>query len=396
MSNLILWANRTGNIDDFYRIFGISFPNDLVIEEAINDFSLAYHKYADFTELLAQNKQMEKRYRSFELNSSDVFGYAVTSIKLAGEGYTGESLSILRSAIDIFITSLFTSLSWIPSSDEEEINPFAEALESPYYHRMKEISLDDILTNRIYSGEEGKGEPLKIKINDISTRCLEDYLKEMNVDKERIKSGDQTRYQGELSRALDHISIELFKNSKQFHEMKTEITSPKSLLGALMNDERFVFRACKAHEEKLLDRLKKRLEISGEMADEMKDELKKLTFIFPIERNGEDNLPFCDDCEELPEIWSINVRFDKNSMIKYIKQHLAKEPQTKINKCLKSSLERKENVFFGDLINYKIYRELNPYSHGDPKEEPTIEEWYGLYVKPFLKSLSCVYGGIIS
>ena len=50
---------------------------------------------------------------------------------------------------------------------------------------------------------------------------------------------------------------------------------------------------------------------------------------------------------------------------------------------------------FLNLINYKIFKELNPYSHGDPKEEPRIEDWYNLYMKPYLNSLSCVYKNII-
>ncbi|MEM3489982.1 MAG: hypothetical protein QXO75_10075 [Nitrososphaerota archaeon] len=76
---------------------------------------------------------MKKRFEPLILFSADVFGNTATSIKLAGEGYIGESLAILRSAIDILVSSLFASLAFLPE-EESDINPFALALGSKYYH----------------------------------------------------------------------------------------------------------------------------------------------------------------------------------------------------------------------------------------------------------------------
>ena len=67
----------------------------------------------------------------------------------------------------------------------------------------------------------------------------------------------------------------------------------------------------------------------------------------------------------------------------------------KINECTKLAFNGKHNEFFGDVIDRKIYNKLNPYSHGDPKDEPSIQEWYIEYMKPFLESLSCIYSNLI-
>ena len=190
MENLILFMKREGSTDDFYRIFRIPFPNKPDIEDVIRDFIEVLGNYSNFAERIEENEKMKKRYEPLEQYSADILGYIATSIKLAGEGHVGESLAILRSAIDVFITSLFTSLTWIPYTSED-INPLADAFESPYYHRMKEISLDDILVNKIGIGEESEGKLLKDQIIKISRSLFKNYLNGMEIKENKIEPNDQ-------------------------------------------------------------------------------------------------------------------------------------------------------------------------------------------------------------
>ena len=397
MENLELFMKREGHIDDFYRIFGIPFPNKPDIDDTIQEFTEAIADYVSFMKRIEENDKIKKRYEPLSTYSADALSYIATSIKLAGESYVGESLSILRSAIDIFILSLFTSLTWMPSGATEEINPLAVALESPYFHRLREISLDSFIVNRIGLGEESEGIFLSDKINNASSKCLGDYFAEFGVDVAKIEPKEQNKYLSEIRRTLNAVSIEALKNQpKNFKEVMIESTSPETFIEFLMQDDRYIFKSCEDHKEDLLEDLKKHLRVNGEITEEITDDLKPFTFLFDIEHNAEGAIPLCDYCEKHPVIWSIHIRFDKNSMIKYVKYHLDQESKTEIDNCIQSALGKEKSTFFGDLINYGIYNELNPYSHGDPKEEPTIEEWYSLYMKPFLKSLSCVYKNIIS
>ncbi|MEM3290586.1 MAG: hypothetical protein QW046_03635 [Candidatus Micrarchaeaceae archaeon] len=81
---------------------------------------------------------MKKGIEPLRLFSADVLGNTATSIKLAGEGYISESLAILRSAMDILVFSIFASLAFLPE-EESDIHPFAEALSSEYYYRLKKF-----------------------------------------------------------------------------------------------------------------------------------------------------------------------------------------------------------------------------------------------------------------
>ena len=347
MENLILFMKREGSTDDFYRIFRIPFPNKPDIEDVIRDFIEVLGNYSNFAERIEENEKMKKRYEPLEQYSADILGYIATSIKLAGEGHVGESLAILRSAIDVFITSLFTSLTWIPYTSED-INPLADAFESPYYHRMKEISLDDILVNKIGIGEESEGKLLKDQIIKISRSLFKNYLNGMEIKENKIEPSEQIRYLGEIRRTLNQISLALIrKDNKWFKELEMQSISPENFLGALMADERYAFKACGDHENNLLNRLKRNLEIGEEMTEELKKVLiEELTFKFDIEQIAkqipEGDLPLCDDCEKHPLIWSIHVRLDKNSMTKYIEKYLDKNSLTKINECVKLSLKKKE------------------------------------------------------
>lgn len=395
IENLDLLMKREGSSDDFYRIFNIPFPNKPHIEDTIQEFIEVLSSYASFIKRIGENDKIKKRYEPLSTYSADVLGYIATSIKLAGESYVGESLAILRSAIDILILSLFTSLTWIPSGTTEEINPLALALESPYYHRLRETSLDSFIVNRIGIGEESEGVFLTNKIKNTSFKCLENYLTELGVDRDKIEPKDQNKYLGKIRETLNAISIEALKNqSENFKGLMTESTSPEAFLEYLMQDERYTFKSCRDHEKDLLEDLKKHLNVKGEITEKITDDLRLLTFQFDIEHNAQGALPLCDYCEKHPVIWSIHTRFDKNSMIKYIKYHLDQESEIKIDNCVQTALGKKK-IFFGDLINYELYNELNPYSHGDPKEEPTIAQWYELYMHPFLVCVSCIYTYLI-
>ncbi|MEM3489423.1 MAG: hypothetical protein QXO75_07210, partial [Nitrososphaerota archaeon] len=114
MDNTTEWAENGGGIGNFYDIFKIPLRNKIEIDYAINDFSNAFTSYGKFCLTLEKEVQMKKRFEPLILFSEDVLGNTATSIKLAGEGYISESLAILRSAIDILISSLFASLALLP------------------------------------------------------------------------------------------------------------------------------------------------------------------------------------------------------------------------------------------------------------------------------------------
>ncbi|MEM4090884.1 MAG: hypothetical protein QXQ46_09135 [Thermoplasmatales archaeon] len=399
MDNTTEWAENGGGIGNFYDIFKIPLRNKIEIDYAINDFSNAFTSYGKFCLTLEKEVQMKKRFEPLILFSEDVLGNTATSIKLAGEGYISESLAILRSAIDILISSLFASLALLPE-EESDIHAFAEALSSEYYHRLKEISLDDLVINHLYyKDKEEREKSINDEINQVANQCLDYYIEKMNINKESA-DWKQTKYHNFVKQALNEITIDAIKNSGNWKDLIQEVVNPKELLFTLMGDDRFTFRACKDHEDKLLDKLKKNLGLSteGEMTEEMKNELRKLTFKTPedyVQKHPEGNIIICDDCEKPPTIWGVHVRFDKNSMLKYIRYFLDKATMDSINNCVRQNLEIEEKISFPDFINYKIYSELNPYSHGNPKEDPTIKRWYNSFMKPFLIVLSCIYENVL-
>ncbi|MEM4066738.1 MAG: hypothetical protein QXV17_07755, partial [Candidatus Micrarchaeaceae archaeon] len=117
MNNTIKWVKNRGGIDNFYEIFKIPLRNKIEIDYAINDFSNASTSYGKFCFTLEKEVQMKKRFEPLKFFSTDVLGNTAISIKLAGEGYISESLAILRSAIDILISSLFASLALLPEEE---------------------------------------------------------------------------------------------------------------------------------------------------------------------------------------------------------------------------------------------------------------------------------------
>lgn len=410
IQNLSLFNTSAGNVDDFYKIFNIPLPNAKEIDDVIRDFIKVSNSNYDFNELVYgecenfieawldsekspnENNILQRKYGSFMYFSFDVFGNLAISIKLAGEGYIYQSLAILRSAIDILFSSLFGSESEIPRVID---------MTSPYYHQLNEISWDEIVINNIQFGE-GVEEDLILRkaINNATSNCLDNYLTELQKDRESITVKDLNRYKKIIRDSLMRASAEMMNKSddESYKSIKNEITHPSNFFGNIVMDDRYTYRACKEHERNLLERLQKQLEIGGnfdELSEEIKDGLRQLTFDLEIPWENEDRPPTCDDCDNPPVIWSIHVRFDKKSMLKYLKAHMGKDALIKINKCTKLAFNRKDKDFFGDVINRKIYDRLNPYSHGDPKEEPSIQEWYGEYMKPFLESLSCIYSNLI-
>ncbi len=411
IQNLSLFNISAGNVDDLYRIFNIPFPGTIEIDDAIRDFIKALNSNYDFDDLLYgesedlinswldseespnENNMLQRKYGSFMYFSFDVFGNLATSIKLAGEGYIYQSLAILRSAIDILFSSLFGSESEIPRVID---------MTSPYYHQLNEISWDDIVINNIQFGEGVEDEDVILRkaINNATSNCLDNYLKELRKDGESITVKDLNRYKKIIRDSLIRASAEMMNksNDESYKSIKNEITHPSNFFGNIVMDDRYTYRACEEHERNLLERLQKQLEIGGNfdiLSEEIKDGLRQLTFDLEIPWENEDRPPTCDDCDNPPVIWSIHVRFDKKSMLKYLKAHLDKDALIKINECTKLAFNGKHNEFFGDVIDRKIYNKLNPYSHGDPKDEPSIQEWYIEYMKPFLESLSCIYSNLI-
>ncbi len=398
IDNLTLWKKRGGVLNDFYYIFKIPFPNELEVDEAIEDITEAFRRYDNFQENVNKDELQGIRYQSFSVYSADIFGYLAIAIKLAGEGYMGESLSAIRSSIDIFITSLFVSLIWEPT-DTNAYNPLAQ-LDSPYYHLLKEISLDDLIINRIGLGEEKEGVLLKDKINEASSLCLKDYLEVMNADRDKIDPRDLNNFRKSIIQALTDVSINALKTQGSgFKEIGMELTKPEELLMLLMHDERYTYKACEKCEDSLLNDLKHLLGIGGEMTEEIRKSLNLLTFKIGAEEDQEvieEKSPICDYCGESPvSIWSIHVRFDKNSMLRYLRWHMDKDSLNEINECVGTALGLEKKEFFGDVVNYRMYRELNPYIHGDPKQEPDITEWYSSYMKPYLGFLTCIFTNMV-
>lgn len=408
INNVTLFINSGGNIGDFYRIFKIPFPNELQMDSVIINFIEALGSYIYFRDLIYkdgleayinsqnpvnENNILQERYVAFAYFSSDLFGNIAISIKLASEGYIGESLAILRSAVDLLFSSLFASISGVSGW----------GMASPYYHQLNEASLDEFVVNSIGVGDEEGGTLLSDTINKVASKCFDDYLTELGIDggnEENINQTEINISKSKIMKSLTEISAIMFKgHGNEFYKgVLMEVTSPKDFKISLMYDSRYTYRACNDHREKLLERLYKQLEIGGKFNDlkpEVKQDLEKLTFTWDISKDAEDKLPICDDCENTPVIWSIHVRFDKRSMLKYLKMNIDKASLNKINECGKSAFEMKKGDFFGDVIDRKIYAKLNPYAHGDPKDEPSISDWYKLYMKPFLKSISCIYRGIV-
>ena len=411
IQNLYLFSRRGRNVDDFYRIFNILFPNEIEIDDAIRDFIKALNSNDVFDELLYgksedvinswkesensanENNLLQRKYGLFMYLSFDLAGNLATSIKLAGEGYIYESLAILRSAIDILFSSLFGSESWLG---------LANAMTSPYYHRLNEISSDDIAIDNIIFVDEDKDKEMLVSniINKVASNCLDDYLTEFHADRGTIAVKDFDRYKKIIRDSLIRAYPEMMNNYGDgfYKSMKNEITHPSNFMANIVMDGRYTYRACKQHERNLLERLQKQLGIGrsfDKLSEETKKDIRQLTFELEVPWQNEDIPPTCDDCDNLPVIWGIHVRFDKRSMLKYLKAHMDKDALIKINECTKLAFNGKRNEFFGDVIDRKIYNELNPYSHGDPKEEPIIQEWYSEYMKPFLESLSCIYSNLI-
>lgn len=393
INNLVIWRERGGYIDNFYQIFRIPFPNELEIENAIRDMYSAMESYVTFLSRVEKNEILLTKYRPFQLFSADILGYSAIAIKFAGEGYIGESLAAIRSSIDIFITSLFASVIWKPSVIED-FNPLGE-LDSPYYHLLKEISLDDVIISKIGLGEEKKMVMLRDKINEATFPCLQGFFDVLNINQEKIEPKELNSFRDIIQKALTNIFLEtLKKQGGTFKEIGIEITKPEEFFRSLIGDERYTYKACEKCENELIEDLKSLLQINGEKTEEIKNNLKQLTFKLDLgaDKNNESELPLCDYCGENPAtIWSIHVRFRKDSMLKYLKWHIDNDTLNEINNCVKKAFDSRKKEFFGDLLNYKIYRELNPYVHGDPKLEPNITQWYEHYMKPYLESLACVY-----
>ncbi len=399
INNLTLWMERGGRPEDFYRIFRIPFPNEFEIEHAVKEICSTLKSYAFFTKSIEKNGVLLTKYQPFDSYSAEILGYSAIAIKLAGEGYIGESLTAIRSSLDVLITSLFASMIWKPTNNGQ-FNPIGE-MYSQYYHLLREINLDDVIIHRIGIGEEKEGIGLEDKINEATSTCLKDYFDALGWNQEEIDSNKLNDFRGIIRKSLSSISADILKQQRGlFKELGLEVTKPEEFLMSLMDDERYTYKACKNCEDKLLNDLKTLLLGKGtEMTEEIKNNLRsQLTFEYDVrdDENVQNDLPLCDYCGEAPaEIWSIHVRFDKDSMLKYLKWHIDKELLREINKCIGKAFNTEGKEFFGDILNYKIYREMNPYAHGDPKEEPNIPQWYNLYMKPYLKSLTCIYKNIV-
>lgn len=412
MNDVNFLLNRSGeSIDDFYRVFLLPYPNDTFLDDAINDFLDLIHSYVNFMDRNFKEPPKSEKYsteshenqlRFLALHSADVLGNLAVSIKLAGSGYIAESLTLLRSAIDICIQSLFSTLSVKAISDENWINPIGEALSSSYYHRLREISLDELAIDRIGFGEESEEKYLGKLLTKATKSSLAAYFNEMEVNSGNIDVSKMNEYTRMLRGTLSKITVDVFKKAGKQQEQEfymntlKETASPENLLIFLMDNSKLSYRVCKEHEDELMKRLKSKLKIKGDLNEKELAQLKKLTFQYKISDEKISSTITCDECEKPPEIWSRTVRFKKDAMIKFLKYNLDKDLQSKVNECAKAAFDRDKTEFFGDLINYKIYAELNPFSHGDAKDEPTLFEWYNKFIGPFMKIITCLYDGIVN
>lgn len=393
---LELWKNRELDIDNFYRIFNVPFPNYPEIEYAAKQVKDALKSRDNFTHMVDKNKLLQEKYQSFESFSDDVLSYVGICIKLAGEGHIAESLMSLRASIDLFITSLFASLVWEPKY-EQELNPLGQ-LNSPYYHLLEEIDVNDLVINAIGLGEEKEGVELREIVRKKANEFLYDYLKALNIEQKNIEDKALNKPREILRDALGSVFMKLFQaGSKEYTVALKEVTKPETFVSLLMDADKYSYKVCNEHLELLLEDLNKRLKIGGEITDEIRANLKPMTFRMILNNNPENNgeVPICGVCGKPAEIGSIPVRFNKRSMLQYMRFHLNENTRKKINTCVKKALKLEKTVFFGDFLYYGIYNQLNPYAHGDPKEEPGVNEWYDLYLKPFLQILICVYDNIL-
>ncbi|MEM3489981.1 MAG: hypothetical protein QXO75_10070 [Nitrososphaerota archaeon] len=136
--------------------------------------------------------------------------------------------------------------------------------------------MDDLVINNLYyKDEEEREKSVRDEINQITGQCLDYYIEKMNVNKERA-NWKPSKYHNFVKRASNEITIDALKNNVNWKDLVQNLVNPEELLFILMGDDRYTYRACKNHEDSLLNNLRENLGLirEGEMTKEIRNKLR--------------------------------------------------------------------------------------------------------------------------
>ncbi|MEM3290587.1 MAG: hypothetical protein QW046_03640 [Candidatus Micrarchaeaceae archaeon] len=116
--------------------------------------------------------------------------------------------------------------------------------------------MDDLVINHLYQeDEEEKEKSVRDEINQVTSQCLDYYIEKMNVNNKR-SDWKPSRYHNFVERALKEITIDVLKNNGNWKDMVQDLLNPEELLFSLIGGDRYTYRACKNHEDSLLNNLR--------------------------------------------------------------------------------------------------------------------------------------------
>lgn len=388
------WAQKGLLLKDFYEIFNIPYPTYDEISKAISYLSELFDNYSWYVESISSDNKRSKIEEQFKLLLADIFGELGISVKLAGEGYVKHSLRGIRSVLDLLFAGLFTVSSWVPDSlkSEEGTNPMADAFFSGYWDKMIPFSLDGLVLPILEFGEERKRAISSLR--ELSDKFFPDVISKFNFDKDKITKNEEERLKKLLEKSLNEFFMNLIKSTDEWTDIATKtLGNTEYFYWILMSNDEFTLRACKEHENNLLDDLRKKFGIKGELTDDLKQKLSQLKFIGPEFDDGEGYLCGYSDCGNNATFYGIYSRPDTKAMSKLIKLQLQKEELEGINACVIESfkeIQKPVKGYFGNIIYSEIYTKLNDYVHSNMVEEPTISEWFYDFFVPTVIVLQCI------
>lgn len=391
------WAQKGLLLKDFYEIFNVSYPTYEEISRAISYLSELFDNYSWYMETISADNTRNKIEEHFKLLFADIFGELGISIKLAGEGYIKYSLREIRSVLDLLFAGLFTVSSWVQDSLEIEggTNPMANAFFSGYWDKMKPLSLDGLVLPILEFGEERKR--VMSTLRKLSDMFYPNIISEFNFDKDKITIREEQKLKKLLGKSLNEFFMDLIKDSSLWPDIANKTLGDTAYFyWILMSNDEFALRACKKHEDNLLEDLKKKFGIKNDLTDDLKQKLSQLTFTGPQFDEGEGYLCGCSDCDNNATIYGIYSRPDTRAMSKLIKLQLQEQELEGINSCVVDSFgEIQKNArasYFGDIIYSEIYSKLNDYVHSNIVEEPNISQWFDDFFVPTIIVLQCILG----
>lgn len=388
------WAQKGLLLKDFYEIFNVPYPTYEEISKAISYLSELYDNYSWYMGSISGDNTRNEIEKYFKLLFADIFGELGISIKLAGEGYIKYSLRAIRSVIDLLFAGLFTVSSWVQDSlkSADGTNPMADAFFSGYWGKMKPLSLDGLVLPIIEFGEERKR--VMSLLRELSDKFYPDIISKF--DFHIITAKNELEIKQLLEKSLNEFFINLIKDSDLWPRIANEtLGNTEYFYWILVSNTEFTLRACKEHENNLLEDLKKKLGIKNELTDDLKQRLSQLIIIGPESDEGEGYLCGYSHCEHNATIYGIYSRPDTSAMSKLIKLQLPKEELEGINSCIVDSFREIQKVvkgYFGDIIYSEIYSKLNDYVHSNIVEEPSISEWFYDFFGPTIIVLQCILG----